>query len=266
MEFRLREAATPLCRRTNSATGLVIDYLEAYDPGARAEVAAATGMGDLPQIAGVVPGSPAEKAGVKAGDTLVRLNGTPLKQLIAESADRRLFAEELLDRIAQLPASEMITLDLRRGDSSITATLSPSQSCATRFVLSDSGGLAHTDGTNVAIEADLLRHAANDDELALVAAHELAHIVAGDGKASGLNDRRRMEDRADILGADLARCAGYDAVRALDFWKRYNDKDWLRWLRSPSHRNVPERIRRMHDHLVATPSACPPAIPDKATT
>ena len=87
--------------------------------------------------------------------------------------------------------------------------------------------------------------AASDDELALVAGHELGHIIHRDGKATSLADRRNMEDRADEAGAHLAKCAGYDVTAALGFWDRYANRRKLSFLDGPSHRSPRDRAARM---------------------
>ena len=87
--------------------------------------------------------------------------------------------------------------------------------------------------------------AASDDELALVAGHELGHIIHRDGKATSLADRRNMEDRADEAGAHLAKCAGYDVTAALGFWDRYANRRKLSFLYGPSHRSPRDRAARM---------------------
>ena len=88
--------------------------------------------------------------------------------------------------------------------------------CGIRVILQSSGGIdAHSDGRNVAVSTGLVTFAQTDAQLALAAAHEFGHAIARHGKPKGLNERRHMEDEADLIGIRLAVCAGYDANDAM---------------------------------------------------
>ncbi|MCJ1960831.1 PDZ domain-containing protein [Novosphingobium mangrovi (ex Hu et al. 2023)] len=261
LEYRLKRAAPGLCIQNNTATGMTIDYIEAYAEADRQIVTALTGLDSRPQVIGVAPGSPAFEAGVRAGDDIVEIDGTPFAQLRDESDNPALLADELTRRLADTPASQDITLTLARPDGLHSVRFRGEQLCAARFVVKTDNGLAaYSDPESLAISEKYFTFARNDDELAIVTAHEFAHIVAQDKKASGLRQRRAMEDRADILGVDIMRCAGYDPERGLGLWEHYNKRDWLKWFRAPTHRNMSDRIKRMRAHITP-PKSCPPQIP-----
>ncbi|MCT2398077.1 M48 family metallopeptidase [Novosphingobium mangrovi (ex Huang et al. 2023)] len=218
-----------------------------------------TGLGDLPQVIAVAPESPAQVAGIRPGDDILSVNATPVSEIVAKDPEAGSLADHLEELLAATPEGEDITLELERGGHTLTISFRGEQLCATRFILKTGKGVtAYSDGQNVALSAKLVDFAQNADELAVFASHELAHVVARDGKAKGLRERRAMEDRADTLGADLMRCAGYNVERGLEIWHRYNQRDILRWLRDPSHRNIPERVRRIEAHIASTPETCPP--------
>lgn len=257
-EYRLRVAAGPVCKQQFAETGLVIDFILSYNSSTQNVVRAAIGMGDLPMVIGVVNGSPAALSDVRAGDTILEINGTAMSRIIQDSPDAGLLPEQLRNSIAQTPDGQVVNLVLDRQGERITTSITPVRLCGTHFLLKPgSGSIAWSDGYTVAIGGKLMNSVNTEDELALVAGHELAHVIYGDEDARSLAERRKMEDRADLLGADLARCAGYDVTTGLAFWRRFNAKDWLRWMRDPTHRNVPERIRRMTAHM-ALPPQCPP--------
>lgn len=265
VEYRLRKSAANLCSDSDTLTGIKVDYIGAYATGDQQVVREYAGLGDAPQVISVAAGSPAESAGIQVGDDILSVNGALISQLHTQSDDTALLADQIEERLAATPEGRDVTLVLERGGQPVTVSFKGETACATRFILKTGKGLtAYSDGNNVALSGKLVDFARNADELAIFAGHELAHVVARDGKASGLGQRRAMEDRADILGADLMRCAGFDVNRGLAIWQRYNKRDWLRWLRGPSHRNVPERIRRIEAHLESVPMVCPPEVPPLA--
>lgn len=257
--FRLDQAATSLCPSTISGTGLTIDHIGAYDKSDQAAVAQLLGLGDAPQVAAVANGSPADLAGVRPGDELIAIDGIETGKLLAATADHSLFSDALEERLGATPPGQAIHLRLRHDGQERDATLQPIQICGARFVIKTNKGIdAFSDSKNVAISSSLIEFSQNDDELSLVAGHELGHVVNRDGEAKGLGERRAMEDRADLLGAGLARCAGYDPMRGVEFWLRYNAQDWLRLFRSPSHRSPKSRVERMRSDAMTGP--CPPTV------
>jgi len=92
-----------------------------------------------------------------------------------------------------------------------------------------------------------MRFTRNEDELALIAGHELAHVIAGTPKRSGLFGRRVIEDKADLFGAELAQCAGYDVVRGIKFWSRYHKYEVRKKLNFQTHRSAQSREDRLRE-------------------
>jgi predicted Zn-dependent protease len=98
-------------------------------------------------------------------------------------------------------------------------------------------------GGKVAVFTGLLRVVANDDQLAAVLGHEVAHALAhhaserlarqereGGGLLAALRDKkydREQESEADHIGVFLMTFAGYDPREAVVFWqhmKRMSDQ------------------------------------------
>jgi len=75
VEWRLLKAAGDTCPTKAAAYGIVFDSLDAYAESDRAMVARALNASDLPQVAAVAKGSPAELAGIVVGDDLVAIDG-----------------------------------------------------------------------------------------------------------------------------------------------------------------------------------------------
>lgn len=256
--FKLQQASGNVCIREGAATGLVIDQIGAYESKDRELVMTALHMSELPQVAGVVPESPAAKAGVEPGDDIVSVAGKSAQAFIDEDHNHGIVADAIENYLYAQPLDRPIELQVQRRGKHMTFEIHPVRLCRARFILKTDRGLsAFSDGKDVAIGWKLMTFTHNDSELALVVGHELAHAAFDDEEASGLRDRRAKEDRADLLGAAMAQCAGYDVSLGLAFWDRYNRQDILRWFRNPTHRNVRSRMERIAA-FVAAPHSCPP--------
>ena len=258
VEYRLKQATGGLCPENSAQTGLVFDYIAAYPERDRKAIGEILGLTDLPQVVGVAPASPAFAAGIRAGDEVVGINGQSSRDLIEASREPGLFAEELLDLVAATPKGQDVRLSLRRDEVLVDIAISPEWLCAPRFILKIGEGIdAYTDGENIAIGEALLGFARNDDELALIAGHELAHVIYRDGKTASRAERRFMEDRADLLGVALARCGGFDAGKGLDYWRRREKRDARHRFRFSAYRAAAARVAAMEAGL-RKPAACPP--------
>lgn len=248
--YRLNLAAVDLCSSKAAGTGMSLDYIGAYSESDRPAVSQLLSMNDKPQIAAVVKGGPADLAGVRVGDELLAVNGETAGAIIAASPDAALIADEIEQRLAQQPVAKVIQLGLRRDGNAFEVHIQPQLTCAARFVIKTGEGItAFSDGSNVAISSKLIAFAVNDDELALVAGHELGHVINHDGTAGSLAERRRMEDRADSVGLRLATCAGFDPSTGLEFWLRRDEQDMLRLFRDRSHRSRKARVQLMRDEI-----------------
>ncbi|MBT0668346.1 PDZ domain-containing protein [Novosphingobium profundi] len=257
--YHLTDAAKTSCAPQEAASGLVLDYINAYPEEDRALVARVTGLRSDPQVIGTVPGSPADSSGLKAGDAIVAINGRTLAQFRENLKDPDLLGDALEQALLAEPAGQPFTLSVTRNDRPLRFEITPRHSCAVRFLIKfGEGENAFTDGVNVAIGASVIDHATSDDQIALVAAHELAHILNHDRKATGLGDRRNMERRADILGGRIARCAGYSLEDGMEYLSNFNHRDWLRFFRDPSHPSTSSRLKALKADAGSV--ECPPRL------
>jgi predicted Zn-dependent protease len=90
-------------------------------------------------------------------------------------------------------------------------------------------------GGKICVFAGLLRIVENDDQLAAVIAHEVAHALAhhaserlareraGNGLLRSLSFDREQELEADHIGIFLMTFAGYDPEQAVAFWQRMRE-------------------------------------------
>lgn len=256
VSWRLRLAAGETCPRSVGLSGIIIDHIGAYKPGDRHGLQALFAMDDNPQIAAVAQGSPAAEAGLSPGDVLLAIDGRSTARIVAEASDSAFVSQDVEQALERPAGDGALTLRIERSGKIEERQLVPRLACAAEFVIKTDGGIeAYSGDGQVAISTGAIRFARNEDELALVTGHELAHVVARDDRARNVAERRYMEDRADLLGAALLTCAGYDKGKALEYRRRYDKEDWLRWMRAPTHRNPLERVRRVLKSQGST--ACP---------
>lgn len=245
IEWKLRSAAGGACPTAGSDFGLGIDDRRDYLAKDWPLLARSVGLADKPVIAAVVGNSPGDRAGLRIGDAIISINGVSAENL-ARVDYAGPASEAVLGHLAGLPAGSPAAIIIRRDDAYLAFTVTPTSHCAVHFVLKTSESIdAYSDTANLAVTTGLLAFARTDDELALVAGHELAHILLRHSKSAGLRQRRKMEDDADLEGARLAFCAGYDVAAATAFFDRYAEKDFLSFLRAPTHRSFRQRAKRI---------------------
>lgn len=221
---RLAQAAAAECPDQILPAPLLLHDLTSYPASERSAVAAAAGLGDGFGVRGVAAGP------LQPGDEIVDAPDTfrlPLARSSARRGSNQRVAD-FEDRLARALASGPVTLNVRRSGADQAVVVAPERGCATRTALV-AGGVpdAWSDGRTIAVTSALAAMA-DDDELAFVLGHELAHILAGDGKGNrwlpslgiGANRAREREIAADRRGALLARRAGFAPQAATRFLTR----------------------------------------------
>lgn len=248
---RLRAANVDLCPEQRPEVGLMFESINDYQRDVREAARDLWGLGEQPSVAWVGENSPAALAGVRERDVLNSVNGQEIRAGRRATRD----ALRLLRRAAD---SGNVTLALTRAGDRLTVTISPAQRCGYGFVMTDDPDLnAFADGQTIVLTRGMLRFVRNDDELALVLAHELAHnsmhhiqarqqnqlmgtlggaaldVLAA---ASGVNTggafsdmggdiggamfSQEFESEADYVGMYYLVRAGYAADGVEDFWRR----------------------------------------------
>ena len=225
---RIMAANASLCTRTMPITGLTLHSADQYSEGYARSL---FGSGPV-ALALVLPGSPGERAGLRSGDALVRIGGQPLAALTAPAEGH--IRESAFDLLARQPAGEPVSLIAQRGEEAITATFTAPPGCMVLVeILVGSGLIGRSDGHTIQISYPLAAMV-DDDGLAVIFAHELAHVVlhhrarleaAGVSKGLlgelGRNQQlnRQVEVEADRMSAHLLANAGYDPAIAPAFWR-----------------------------------------------
>ena len=251
VDWRLSQAALPLCQQRIAGHGAVFDTLSAYDEDDRDGVSHALGLGNEPQVAATAQGSPASIANILPGDDLLAVNGARLDEIHGKEL-ASISGDETSASLALLPTLQASTLTIRRGDAERIVEVTPVERCAIGTVLTVEERVdAYSDRHNVAITTGLLGFVRNEDELALIIGHELAHVLLRDRHESMRTRAKRKEDEADALGAQLAHCAGYDLRKAIGLWDRFDKTRAMAWLPSLTHRSSGQRQRQLAE-LVTT--------------
>lgn len=271
--FRLATANVALCDRLEPGTGLQLHTLDQFPTSERDAATAHFGFAGEVAIEGVVPGSPADSAGLRADDTLVRVGTVTVADIggTPNTTDRLVAAQTA---IAALPAEAPMSVSVLRGGTPVDVVIQPVPACLSRFELrlaDDFNGLA--DGTMVQMSSSYLE-TYPEDQVAAAMAHELAHnilrhrerleaigvdwgLLAGFG--GNVKYFRQAEIQADILAVSLLANAGYDVFTSVRFWEDFGPKRAGGILRSRTHPHWRDRvatIRREADR-VSTISARP---------
>jgi Zn-dependent protease with chaperone function len=194
-ELRIKRVAQPILE---SATDLCKDKTR-YDSGATFTSAGGYGKDFEPVVTKylgisghelgllhVIPGSPADKAGLKRGDRLVSINGFAIPNTKEAGAELGKRAQEWLKK-----PDPLITAVARKtgsGVETVQASVTPVKACDfPAFLVMQESLNAYADGKAIAIFRGMLRFA-NDAELALVIGHELAHNFLGHIEAGQRNN------------------------------------------------------------------------------
>lgn len=242
---RILIANAGLCgEKVTKHLGVKATTLEHFGPEWREIARTELGVGDHLTINHVAEGSPAQAAGLRVGDRILRLNGEALGT--GRQALQKVAAEM---RREDLSADMTLTTESRGEQRSVIVKAAAACDYPVLLVRKDAVN-AWADGTKIYITTGMLRFVENDEELALVIGHELAHntrghieaklgnqligailgalVTAASGvdvtnigaHAGGHAFSQEFEAEADYVGVYHAGRAGYDLTEAASFWRR----------------------------------------------
>lgn len=204
-------------------------------------LAAKFGITEKLTIVHVVPGSPAELAGVRKGDILKSIDGIEITS-----------PQSLEDVNEKWTQGSPFRVSLERNGSPVTVTATPEIGCKYPVGLSPQQIInAFADGKRVMIARGMMNFAKDDNELALVVSHEIAHnsmkhidakkqnmglgfladlatVLLSKGQVSNTNFAgiaasaysQEFEAEADYVGLYLMANAGLPIDDAPRFWRR----------------------------------------------
>jgi len=274
--WSLATANVALCDRIEAATGLQPHTLDQFDPGAREAAGRHFHFATPVAVEGVVPDSPADSAGLRADDSLVRVGTVDIAALPGRPGSTdRLVAVQLA--IAELPIDAPIAIQAIRAGTPIRTTIQPVRACKSRFELMLDGGFgASADGTMVQIGSAFLDDYP-DDQLAAVMAHEFSHnilhhrdrleargvdygLLAGFG--ANVKYFRQTEVQADLLSVYLLANASYPVRASVAFWRHFGPSKAGGILRSRSHPAWRDRVATLEAEAAKVePLSARPLVP-----
>jgi len=125
------------------------------------------GIGERLTVLFVLPDGPAEMAGLKARDVVDSVNGV-------STAD----PDALRTLVEKLPPDKPIAYTVNRDGQSVSITVNPDKACYYYARLDPRQIInAFTDGRQIQIARGMMSFVRDDNELAVVIAHEMAHNV-----------------------------------------------------------------------------------------
>lgn len=224
--YRLAVANGDRCDAPEQITGLRFQDIAAYDAKDRAHVAKQLSLGLGFGVTSVIEGSPGDLAGLRVHDEILSING----QSISDFALGLIRSKGSYDRIeafsAKLDASlkeGRVELVIRRGAEVFQTSLASLAGCGGSVVLYRENTLnAWSDGRAVAVTTRMMRVADDENELAFVVAHEMAHNILKHaqklaGRSAllaefgvGFIGFRRSEKEADALAVELLSSGNFD--------------------------------------------------------
>lgn len=258
--YRLATAGTGLCEDREPIAGVSIHHLSQYGAAFRRDAQRLFNLdGANPAVLAVVPSSPADQAGLKSGDTILAFEGEVPPPASGEAEGGFAATESAIGRLEAALADGAARLTLRRGAEVVEATVRGEPGCRTRFQLVPGDRpSAAADGQWVQISSALVQFTRNEDELAAILAHELAHNIlrhrerlneagVSRGLFKGFGRSARMtkatEIEADRLSVYLLDRAGYSIERALDLWPRFERAHGHGIFTAATHLKPRERLR-----------------------
>jgi Zn-dependent protease with chaperone function len=257
--YQLTTANLSFCRVQAKTAGFMIQALDQYDQRFRAGARNTFGLDDHVAVLAVVPGSPAERAGLAVGDRLIAVNAQAMP-VASTVSSRGSYAtvEAALDLIQQAFDRGDATFDIIRAGAPRSIAIHPIAGCSVRVQLVPSSQLnAFADDRYASVSTAIVRYTNDDAELAFVIGHELAHgflrhqaLLSSNQRSGGLFGNRHAparlvletERQADHVALYMLARAGFDIAGIPNFLRRFASAQALTINFVKDHPSSRERI------------------------
>ena len=217
-------------------------------------------LGKVLKIVKVIPNSPADRAGLLVGDSIVSVNNKPLpsgrKSVVILESDLRSYGYD----------GKPVILGISRGNETTEIIMKADMVCNYNAVLvSGTDTNANTDKNGIYVDTAMMAFAQSDQDLALVLSHELSHNIKRHIGSS--RNSKYMEKEADYLSLYIMARSGYSIEGVAKFWRRMSlinpSSIWA--VPGSTHPSNPERfvfIEKVVDEIQQKIAAGEPLIPD----
>lgn len=253
--YRLAAANSAFCKVRGPNAGWVLHDIAQYPDEVTAR--AAFGFGQPVQVAAVVAGGPADRAGIIAGDNFVGLDDAiihwPAMPVGKTGYERMASFRQLVAE--RWNSKNGLAIQLSRAGALKEARLVANPICASDFWVDTKAKLdAGADGDRVRVTSGLMFFADTDNQLAAAVAHELSHNLLGHRQRLKTGKRRvgeilATEIEADRLSVWLMANAGYEPSAALHFAERYGRKTGHGIFSDGTHLRWKNRVRVMQAEI-----------------
>jgi len=225
-------ANSALCPKTERSLGLTVHTITDYPENLQPVAQHLLGVSNRLSIRTVRTGSPADEAGLKAGDTFIRIAGNYMPR---GGTVQRFYAA-----VTEVPfQKDTVSLTVSRGQERIETFVKPETICGYPVNVYFSEEInGHTDGEQVLITSQLMRTVPDNVNLALIIAHEMGHAIAGHVDE---DKSKALELKADRMALVLMERAGYDINAAISYWQRANHPHADFQRSSKTHPSIAER-------------------------
>lgn len=241
-------ASAPLCgRKVWPYHGMLLESLSSIEERHKDAMNNFYGVQNQLTAAYIVPGSPAEGK-ILSGDVIRKVNGVAIP---SGSKGKKFFLEQIWEQGRDLTLPIVLTVEHGRNKKLEEVTIHPVPACASMIVLQEDDEVnAYADSEHITFTYGMMRLAENDDALAGVFGHELAHnarnhieskivnhaiaqlagviisATTGMDLTSFMDDigsrafSQDFETEADYVGLYMIARSGYNLPRAIDFHRR----------------------------------------------
>ncbi len=171
--YSLFTGAASMCGdKTRYVSGMQAANIYLFHKDMRPAVKRLYGMDGHPGVLYISRNSPAEKAGIQIGDLILSVNGKPVTAGKSAVND----FDATFNKVSK--RSDKVRIRVKRKGRKLTFVVQPERACDYGYgVVNHDMVNAFADGENVFVTVGMMRFVDDDNELALVVSHELAHNV-----------------------------------------------------------------------------------------